>query len=424
MLHGAYSFALAFEADLVAGILDRLGLADDSVVADPFCGTGTTILESKVRGFRSVGIDANPICVMVSRAKTEWALDRTLTQQLATTIISGAKREYRSFIRRYARATERGKRWHPDMDLIFQRSGPGRYLIESGLIKRGWISARPALKTLLLAEKIWNLPSRPRNFLMLCLLGKLVPDISNMAYGPEIYRARRRADCDVFGLFNKNLTANLGKLELLAMNGRGARTSIRRGDATNSGLSFLESNSIDAIITSPPYLSDHDYSRLTRLELVYGGFVTSAQQLRAAKQMLMRSSSKNVYKDDNAVDLVRGFASVTEAIREISDKAASRDSGFARVYPRLVGEYFGGMYKHFCQLKRVLRRGARAAYVVGDQSSFFATPIPSARIVAELADDCGRGLMIESIVPIREYRGTRGRVTWKNREWLIIMRKR
>jgi len=157
---------------------------------------------------------------------------------------------------------------------------------------------------------------------------------------------------------------------------------------------------------------------------VYSGYVTSPDELRATKQAMLRSSSKNVYKSDSSVDLVRRFTSVTGVIREITEKAASKNSGFARVYPRLIGEYFGGMYKHFREISRVLRKDGRAAYVVGDQSSFFATPIPSARIVAEIATDTATRLSLESMKPIREYRGTRGRVTWKNREWLIIMRKR
>src|SRR5687767_12066049 len=48
MLHTSYSFALAFEAELVRDLLDRLGVARRSTVLDPFCGTGTTLLECKL----------------------------------------------------------------------------------------------------------------------------------------------------------------------------------------------------------------------------------------------------------------------------------------------------------------------------------------------------------------------------------------
>ncbi len=424
MLHDAYSFAPDFEAELVQRILDRLSPDHRSTILDPFCGTGTTLLESKMHGLSSVGVDANPVCVLVSRAKTYWGLDISRTREMARRVVGSALIEYASFIRRYKKARASGARWMAQSAPIFARSAPGTYLISSGLIRRGWISTRPALKTLLVAERLWKISARARDFLLLCLLGLLVPEVSNMSYGPEIYRARRRIDRDVFGLFERRVEENLKKLEGLKPAGTNASTDVRLGDSANGGLRFLEPNSIDVVLTSPPYLSDHDYSRLTRLELVFSGHVASAKDLRNMKQRLLRSSSKNVYKDDHATELVERFSIVRSTILAVSERAIERRSGFARVYPKLVGEYFGGMYKHFQALGRVLRLGGRAAYIVGDQSSFFATPIPTAAIIAQLAEKSGAGLRVVSKEAIKKYRGTRGAVSWSNQEWLLLLEKR
>lgn len=424
MLHSAYSFAFAFDAGLVRKVLDRLGLDHGSTILDPFCGTGTTLLECKQRGVASVGVDANPVCVLVSKAKTNWRVNISEAQRLARVAICTASKRYHSCIDRCSETQTRISQRTIEREAMFSRSPAGRYLVSSGLLRRGWISPRPAMKTLLLAERLWGLPERPRNFLLLCLLGLLVPEISNMSYGPEIYRARRRRDRDVFGLFEQRVSENSKKLEALRETGISARTLVRAGDSVNGGLRFLEKNKVQAVLTSPPYLSDHDYSRLTRLELVFSGEVASAEELRKMKRRLLRSSSKNVYKGDNAAQLVRGFGPVKSVIEEISERAADRDSGFARVYPRLVGEYFGDMYKHFQSIGRVLPPGGQAAYIVGDQSSFFATPIPSAKIIAELAEYCRSGLRLEAMEPVKEYRGSRGAVSWSNREWLLLFRKR
>lgn len=423
MLHQAYSFPLAFDADKVAKLLKRLPLDQRSTVLDPFCGTGTTLLESKLRGISSVGVDANPVCVLVSKAKTTWRVNVSEVKTSAGLVVRSASTKYRSYLRRYEKAKATGERYRCLTDPIFTASPAGRYLISSGLIRRGWISPIPTLKALVIAEAIWTLPERTKNFLLLSLLGLLVPDISNMSYGPEIYRARKRRDCDVFGLFEERVVENLTKLAALKATGVSASTRVRLGDVANGGLRFLEPSSIDVVITSPPYLSDHDYSRLTRLELIFSSYVTSREDLREIKQQLLRSSSKNVYKHDHAVELVRGFSSVMSVIRDVSERAAMKQSGFARVYPRLVGEYFGGMYKHFQALGRVLRPEARAAYIVADQSSFFATPIPTADIISQLAEGCGAGFRVMAMEPIRKYRGTRGDVTWSNQEWLILLKK-
>jgi DNA modification methylase len=421
MLHETYSFPLAFDADLVAKLLERLAPDRQSRILDPFCGTGTTLLESKLRGFSSIGVDANPVCVLVSKAKTTWTVGASEVERNAKFVIRSASTAYQSYLRRRENAS--GRRHTYLTDPIFAASAVGKYLISSGLIRRGWMSPVPAVKTLLIAERLWTLPERTKNFLLLSLLGLLVPEISNMSYGPEIYRARERRDCNVFGLFEERVKENLEKLRALKATGVGGSTHVRLADAANGGLRFLLPNSIDAVITSPPYLSDHDYSRLTRLELVFSGYVTSVKKLREVKQMLVRSSSKNVYKDDKAARLVKGFSSVSSVIEKVSERALQKRSGFARVYPRLIGEYFGGMYKHFQAVAHVLRAGGMAAYIVADQSSFFAVPIPSAQIIAQLAEGCCGGLRVLAMEPIGEYRGTRGAVTWSNHEWLILLEK-
>ena len=59
------------------------------------------------------------------------------------------------------------------------------------------------------------------------------------------------------------------------------------------------------------------------------------------------------------------------------------------MYHKIVRHYFGGMYRHFQSLKPLLAPGSRLAYVVGDQMSFFRTNIPTAKILAEIAESLG-----------------------------------
>ena len=356
---------------------------------------------------------------MVSQAKTDWTIDLEQAKKSITRSVLRASHRYAAYLQR----AERVKRYTVQSDPLFQNSSIGSYLIQSGLLHRGWISPRIALKALLLAEEIAKLPTPLKNFLFLSFLGLLVPDFSNMSYGPELYRKRKLDDCDVFGLFDSRTNENLGKLLELKENYKNPRCNIRLGDSANGGLSFIDRASVQAIITSPPYLSDHDYSRMTRLELVFTGTVASRDDLRVVKKMLLRSSSKNVYKEDCRTEDVLRFAAVRDVIAAVTERARLKTSGFSKVYPKLVGEYFGGMYRHFQEVGRVLKPGGYAAYIVGDQSSFFAIPIPTARILAQLAEHCGSRLNLVSMEPVRKFRGTRGKVSWSNSEWLILLRK-
>jgi SAM-dependent methyltransferase len=73
-IHCWYNFVLGFSDKLVSAMMDRLAVDEDQIVLDPFCGTGTTLVESMKRGIVSVGIDASPFSCFVSRVKTNRAL--------------------------------------------------------------------------------------------------------------------------------------------------------------------------------------------------------------------------------------------------------------------------------------------------------------------------------------------------------------
>jgi DNA modification methylase len=64
-------------------------------------------------------------------------------------------------------------------------------------------------------------------------------------------------------------------------------------------LDALEPNSVDAVITSPPYPNEKDYTRTTRLESVLLGFISNKEELRELKRRLVRSNTRGIYKGDD-----------------------------------------------------------------------------------------------------------------------------
>src|SRR5690349_9252267 len=58
-IHDWYRFVLSFPPHLVRDYIREFGLNKDSVILDPFCGTGTTLIEARLSGFKSIGLEAN-----------------------------------------------------------------------------------------------------------------------------------------------------------------------------------------------------------------------------------------------------------------------------------------------------------------------------------------------------------------------------
>jgi DNA modification methylase len=69
-IESLHPYPAKFIEEIPGGILDVLDLPKGSVVFDPFCGSGTTLIAAQRRGFNSVGVDLNPIGCLISRVKT------------------------------------------------------------------------------------------------------------------------------------------------------------------------------------------------------------------------------------------------------------------------------------------------------------------------------------------------------------------
>jgi SAM-dependent methyltransferase len=74
----------------------------NAVIVDPFCGSGTTLVEARANGLRAVGTDLNPLAVLVARAKT-WTVPvrrrnamRDLGHELAGQALAAGKAARRS----------------------------------------------------------------------------------------------------------------------------------------------------------------------------------------------------------------------------------------------------------------------------------------------------------------------------------------
>ena len=384
-VHGWYRFVLSFPPHLVADYLSAFNVGPDMTVLDPFCGTGTTLVEAKKQGIPSIGIEANPFAVFASEVKTDWQISPVSLLRNAEEIVAEADR------------TLRAMGIDDESDCSDLCGGPFiRKLTpdQNRLLLTNSISAMPLHKAIVLSETIGKFPAL-QNHCKLAFADALVGSISNLEFGPEVGVGNLKKDVPVIRKWLDRVRRMADDIEAVC---QGASTSsrVRAADARNAQ-SVLGKETIDAVITSPPYPNEKDYTRTTRLESVLLGFIHNKVGLRELKGSLVRSNTRNVYKKDDDDRWVSDNQKVQEIANCIEDRRLElgKTSGFERMYPRVVTLYFGGMTRHLAGLRETLRPGAKLAYVVGDQASYLRIMIRTGTLLAEIAEGLGyqvRGL--------------------------------
>jgi hypothetical protein len=84
--HDWYRFVLSFPPHLVREYISRFELGSSACLLDPFCGTGTTIVECKKLGIASIGVEAHPMSHFASATKIDWSPDPDRLEKIATAI--------------------------------------------------------------------------------------------------------------------------------------------------------------------------------------------------------------------------------------------------------------------------------------------------------------------------------------------------
>lgn len=381
--HDWYRFVLAFPPHLVRDYIKKFQLDQKSAVLDPFCGTGTTLVEAKLAGMKAVGLEGNPFPQFASSVKTDWDLDADELKSQAQRIAKDTLAVLRS------QGIDDNFSFEDYHKLELKTLDPKT----EKLILTNSISPLPLHKTLVLYECLQEFEAESfYDHALLALGNALVFKISNLHFGPEVGVKNLKADVPVVS----NWLVEIEKMtnDLRRVNGKVfPEVDVHLADARN--FNDIEPNSIDAVITSPPYPNEKDYTRTTRLESVLLGFIRSKEELRELKKRLVRSNTRGIYKEDDDDKWISDFPEIQRIADDIEKRRIElgKDSGFERLYPRAAKLYFGGMAKHLSELRTVLRPGAQLAYVVGDQASYLRVMIRTGQILGDIAQKLGYELV-------------------------------
>jgi 16S rRNA G966 N2-methylase RsmD len=372
-VHNWYRLRLGYSDHLVSDLLHEFSLSPGDRVLDPFCGSGTTLVECMKKGIDSVGIDANPSSCFAAAVKTNWSLH-------AGTLLSLLD-EIESSIGRYRHKHSRLK-YDPTY----------LYLDSSGMLDRGWISPLPLSECLVIKQCIADLRTsvHHKQALLLALVAEVVDGASNVKFGPELYCGPPRQNADVLAGFVDRVETMAFDLRTVRKLEPTGKATVLHGDARTCATVLPKSSrQFAAIICSPPYPTEHDYTRNARLELSFLEAVTDRETLREIKRLMIRSHTKGIYKTDRDAALVKDHPAIQKLVTEIDRATSTKTYGFARLYSTVVQEYFGGMKRHLASVQTRLRPKAKCAYVVGDQGSYLGVHIPTAKILANIAEGLG-----------------------------------
>ena len=411
-IHRWYGFVLGYPDHLIGTVLDRFAPTAGSTILDPFCGTGTTLVECKKRGLTAVGIDANPVAVLASRVKTNWGVDPSDLQLMCDSAVERVRKVSERLLSHVDGDARSGGSLDELRRSLLASSREGAYLLSSGMLERRWIDDAPFYVSiaLLAALKELGVDSSYKEALKLALAACLVESVANVRFGPELYVVRGSGRHDVLEAFRAKVRQMVDDLAAVRQVEVTTNALVLQGDSRDCDAPLQRAGveSVDYVITSPPYPTEKDYTRNTRLELVYLGFVSDSQSLRRVKKGMIRSHSKGIYTSDSDGILVAHIPEIESIADELRRKVRSKTYGFAKLYPRIIEEYFGGMYRHLRSLARMMRPGGKAAFVVGDQRTYLQTYTPTGKLLAQLAELPEVGFRTDDLVTWRTRQGTTG----------------
>jgi len=383
--HSWYRFVLSYPPHLVHRYIEEFGLSSKDLVLDPFCGTGTTLIEAKLLGVPSIGIEANPFAHFATTVKTNWKVDPIALLQIANEIKTKADGKLSEF-------ENNNSSLNATDDNLELKELPVDHL---NLLLKDSISPLPLHKCLILLDFIREYKnSEFYDYLALALANSAVFKFSNLRFGPEVGVGKIKTDAPVIQYWYDQVLEIVNDLSNQPKHAINTESHVLLSDSRNLK-EILQGYKISAVITSPPYPNEKDYTRTTRLESVLLGFIDNKEDLRKFKKTLLRSNTRGVYKGDDDDDHIELFPEIKRIADEIEAKRIElgKTSGFEKLYAKVTKLYFGGMAKHLAELRPFLTPGAMLAYVVGDQASYLRVMIRTGHLLGDIAQSLGYELI-------------------------------
>ncbi len=414
LTHYLFRFPAKFHPPAVRCLIDRYSSRGD-VILDPFCGSGTLLVEALLMGRPAVGIDVDPIAAFISRVKS---------RPISTNRLEDGFSVLRDATRRIRRpATEYDRLMHED--LAEGTIARFRRRLEIPPIPNidHWFRQYVAndLARLRWAIVSAGLSPEVERFFLACFAA-IIRNASNAdpvpVSGLEVTAHIRRLDergrrIDPFELFEQKVLRQIKGMAELCRHASDVPVKVRRGDATRLDR-LIAPGCVDVVITSPPYNTAVDYYRRHTLEMYWLGFVASREErIRLGHSYLGRAQ---IRRDSRRLRWMNQNSYVRRLIKGAEAISAAR--------ARALTHYAASMDKVLEAIGTVLKRKGRAVIVVGN-SKWNGRRVRPTKLLEELAK--GRFRLIERFSYTTENRYmsySRHNSANVNREYVVVLEKK
>lgn len=372
--HNWYNYVLGYTPTFPQYMIDRERMTSEDLVVDPFSGSGTTQIVCKYNKIPSIGIDANDFMVFASSQKLKWDLDIECFRK--------TKRELISRIEKVLNQID-----FANNDLVEKMSEDYR---PENMDKR-YISKKPIIKIHIIKDQIDKICTEEEQHKMFSFaLSSILVPISNVKYGPGFGVGKAKDDVDVLDLYVEKLDMIESDIEKVDEEQINTPAMAILGDSRIMS-EYIGENKVSLMITSPPYPGDHEYTKHSKVELIFNEMAGDLASFRKIKKRMIVSSTTNIYKENNAKLLVENNQSIKDVTDEIQKRLDEDNatSGYEKLYTRLVWEYFGCMKQVLEECLKVLKPGGKIALLVSDSHAFKMVHIQTAEILKEIGEEIG-----------------------------------
>ncbi|MCL2487902.1 MAG: site-specific DNA-methyltransferase, partial [Oscillospiraceae bacterium] len=239
----------------------------DFVVLDPFAGSGTTLLAAEQMGIRSIGFEAHPLIAKIASVKLLWDTDVFSLREYANNIVMSAQ--------------------NASKELDFYPNIVYRCYDKMNLT---------AIDNLKYALKNFNDGSNEYHLCWLAFLS-ILRSTSHAGTAQWQYLLPGKSKVNVLNVYHAFIE-QISRMCYDIISFRPAVTGCNRSSIIQHDARIPYNplkNTVDLVITSPPYANNYDYADATRLELCILGEITGWGDLQnTVRHSLIRSCSQQV----------------------------------------------------------------------------------------------------------------------------------
>lgn len=361
LTHSFFKYPCKFIPEIPGWAIRTFLSKNSGTVYDPFCGSGTTLLEANIFGLNGWASEIDPFAKILTKVKTT---------QLSADQLNSIKNHFEIFLN--AINDKRINIVIPSMKNL-DHWFPQKTINELG-------------RLIYCINKLDD--ETERNFFRVCVASivKKVSYCDNVSPKPYVSTRIEKKPDSVLDAFKSTFDSYFEKISDLSEKSNLGRTFFTNGDACFCKTDFV----CDLAFTSPPYINAFDYGRTLRLENLWLGYETE-DGIKTRKKDYVGTEIVR----EKEIDTFRDICTFSTTLKTIVDQLEIIDKKRAVV----VLKFFTDMKQNIADVYSHLKPGCVYGIVIGD-SVIRKITVPSALIISEIAVHLGfkKELMFSYII--------------------------